>query len=100
MAALDPTFQGLMGYDMAAAPIGGELPSSVDWAQALRDASRMMKPGTPALLSAAGPLPTHYVIRTRDGSMGILSIVELVDNPRGIRIRYRLLQRPATRPAP
>ena len=99
MASNDAQFQGLMGFDMAAVPIGHELSAKIAWASALRDLRGRFKPGSPALMSAAGTLPMHYVIQTRAGTMGILSILELTDNPKGVKIRYRLLSdKPATRP--
>ena len=92
MASNNAGFQGLMGFDMAAAPLGHELSAKIAWASALRDLRGKLKPGSPALMSAAGTLPTHYVIQTRNGSLGILSILELTDSPKGVKIRYRLLR--------
>ena len=92
MASNNDMFQGLLGFDMAAVPIGRKLPASVAWASSLRDLQGRLKPGSPALMSAAGTLPFHYVIQTRNGILGIISILELTDNPKGVKIRYRLLQ--------
>ncbi len=90
-ASNNQIFKGLMGFDMAAVPIGQKLPPGLLWARALRDLSPTLKPGSPALLSAAGTLPVHYAIQTRNRTLGILSILELTDSPKGVKIRYRLL---------
>ena len=33
-----------------------------------------------------------YIYRTQDGAEGVLQLVELVDSPKGIRVRYRSLK--------
>ena len=49
--------------------------------------------GTPCNMSAKGELPATFIIQTREGGQGILQITDLVDSPKGIKIRYKLLQR-------
>ena len=36
-------------------------------------------------------VPT-YLFKTREGAMGILQIIGCIDNPRGVKIRYKLVQ--------
>jgi hypothetical protein len=48
--------------------------------------------------SAAGPLdkklPKTYLIKTSDENIGLLQITGFTDNPRGVKIRYKLVQNP------
>jgi hypothetical protein len=58
----------------------------------------------PATMSTIGESPKTYLFRTREGSSGIVQIVQVEDGtpPRHMRIRYRLLTasvNPATQPA-
>ena len=54
------------------------------------------------------PLPTAYALQnakeaaaptwlfqTREGAMGVLQITGFTDNPRGVKIRYKLVQNPS-----
>jgi hypothetical protein len=43
-------------------------------------------------MPAGTPLPTTYGFRTPQGGMGILQIVGFTENPKGVRIRYKMLQ--------
>jgi serine/threonine protein kinase len=38
------------------------------------------------------PLPSIWLFRTPEGNMGILQITGFTDNPRGVKIRYKLVQ--------
>ena len=40
--------------------------------------------------------PATFLFQTREGSIGILQITEVTDNPRGVKIRYKLVQNGAT----
>jgi beta-lactamase regulating signal transducer with metallopeptidase domain/Leucine-rich repeat (LRR) protein len=51
-------------------------------------------PGSHGYMSAEGELPKSFLFKTREGGMGVLQILELsdTDEPRGVRIRYKLIQ--------
>jgi len=55
------------------------------------------KAGSHVYMSAEGELPKSFLFRTREGGMGVLQILELSDTeePRGVRVRYKLLQEEA-----
>ena len=44
------------------------------------------------------PLPKTYLFRTSDGAMGVLEVSEFLENPSGMRIRYRLVHEPQKAP--
>ena len=50
-------------------------------------------------LSGEGALPRTYGFTTRAGNMGLLQITGFSDNPRGVKIRYKLVQYAAAQPA-
>jgi hypothetical protein len=50
------------------------------------------RPGSPVYLSAKGQLPETFLIKTREGGMGILQITSFTENPRGIKVRYKLVR--------
>jgi len=50
------------------------------------------KPGRPAAMTAQGSLPATYLFGTRERGMGILQILGFIQNPNGIKIRYKMLQ--------
>jgi serine/threonine protein kinase len=43
-------------------------------------------------MSGMGNLPKVYLFKTREGSLGILQITGFIENPRGVKIRYKLVQ--------
>jgi hypothetical protein len=43
------------------------------------------------LMSARDGLPVTYVFETRRGLGGVLQITGFTDNPRGVKIRYKLV---------
>jgi hypothetical protein len=49
-----------------------------------------------AVMRSDGELPATFVFRTREGGMGILQITGLTENPRGVKIRYKLVRNPPT----
>lgn len=50
-----------------------------------------------ATMSGTGDLPKVYLFRTHSGSLGILQITGFTENPRGVKIRYRLVQNPTAK---
>jgi hypothetical protein len=81
----------LVGFDLIAVPVASNewdmAPARLDYYLAAA------KAGTPVTMSAKGDLSATYVIRTREGGRGLLQIVGVTDNPRGVKIRYKLAQR-------
>jgi hypothetical protein len=48
--------------------------------------------GMPAIMSGRGELPVTFAFKTRQGGMGLLQITGFTENPRGVKIRYKLVQ--------
>ena len=51
------------------------------------------EPGRPARMTAQGELPVTYFFKTREGGIGVLQITGFNENPKGVRIRYKLLHK-------
>ncbi len=43
-------------------------------------------------LSGVGNLPRTYLFKTREGGKGLLQITGFTENPRGVKLRYKLVQ--------
>ncbi|MBN1942863.1 MAG: protein kinase [Phycisphaerae bacterium] len=88
---------GLTAWDMIALPTSNSI-----WDGLSRDnllqAMGIATPGNPVYL-VAKETPTTFVIKTREGSVGLLQITGFQDNPRGTKIRYKLLKNFAHPPA-
>jgi multidrug efflux pump subunit AcrA (membrane-fusion protein)/predicted Ser/Thr protein kinase len=86
-----PDIRGLVGFDMIVIPV-----LNVDWdtlkPSAVAEQLQHGKLGTPAVMSGKGELPATYLLETREGGQGIMQILGFTDQPRGIRIRYKLLK--------
>ena len=54
----------------------------------------------PVLLSYHANASSVYAFKTREGGMGLLQITGFTDNPRGVKLRYKLVQNPTTIPSP
>ena len=83
--------RGLAGVDMVLAPMRNaqwDNPSVVDLWEELAGGT----PATPAPMTVAGGPPATFGFATRTGSAGILQIVGFNDKPKGVRIRYKLVQ--------
>ena len=53
-------------------------------------------PGTPSLIGAAPFVRADqrlrsHAFRTKDGTMGVLQVIGFTDNPRGVKLRYKLI---------
>jgi hypothetical protein len=53
-----------------------------------------------AELNTDGKFPATWIFRTDEGGMGILQITGFTENPRGVTIRYKLVQAVTALPAP
>lgn len=47
---------------------------------------------TPMMPKEAPDKPATYLFRTRENGIGILQIVDFTDNPKGVKIRYKIVQ--------
>ena len=81
------SFQGLYGFDMIAIPA---LEYQWEPRRAVLSTLKEGKPGRPTLISGQGDLPATYVFQTREGSRGVLQILEITDDS-AVKIRYKLL---------
>jgi len=90
---VDPPVSGLLGIDMVIRPIPE---TSWDTLGATELVEQYIlasaKPGFPVSMSAAGKLPATFLFKTREGGIGILQIVSFNKDPRGVKIRYKIVQ--------
>ena len=94
-----PSLHGLEGFDMAILPFASERWDGVT-AQNIPAEELLSKaqPSTIDRMTGKGDLPVTYLFRTREGGMGILQIVGFAEDPKGVKIRYRLVQGAADLP--
>ena len=82
----------LIGIDMVAYSIPDEMWTS-RFDEALSSSIREFSdPGTPCNMSAKGDLPCTFSIVTREGGEGLLQILERMENPKALRVRYKLVE--------
>lgn len=89
MGETKPSIRGLAGFEMIAIPIGNQRWGDLKLDEFLRLLGPG-EPGTPAIMSGKGELPATFLIKTREGGMGMLQIVGFA-RPKGIQIRYKML---------
>jgi hypothetical protein len=89
--AVIPEVNGLVAVDMAVIPVAAELWEQASGAELVQQTQGAAKLST-FLISARGPGPATWLFRTREGGAGILQITGFTDNPRGVKIRYKLVQ--------
>ncbi len=63
--------------------------TAVEAASLMRDAVVSLR-GTLSV-SGEGPLPRPYIFKTKTGGVGLLQITGFTENPRGVKIRYKLV---------
>lgn len=49
-------------------------------------------------MSGRGELPVTFAFKTREGGRGLLQITGFTENPRGVKIRYKLVQASKSKP--
>ncbi len=87
------TVKGLMCEDMVFASMNNSYWDNVKPdSLAANDLWKIGKPGRPAHMTGKGQLPATYIFKTREGGIGVLQILGFVENPNGIKIRYKMLQ--------
>lgn len=92
--------QGLEGFpeDMAALLVPGGWDASPSL---FVPTMRVFGPSGKARMFAKGDLPATYWFKTGEGNMGVLQILGFTDGePRGVKIRYKMLQERAKPPVP
>lgn len=99
LAKTDSGDQGLCGYDMMAVKIDNGRFDPIDLNEArraLEKPGRKEAPPLATMMSTKSELPVTYVIRTRDGTMGVLQIEEAAISkpPAMFRVRYKLFEKP------
>jgi hypothetical protein len=99
--------QRLVALNMSVVQI---LPVEWDTVSAAAVSERLGLGSPPAyqVLGRQGAVPPTYLFKTRDGGKGVLQFTHVNDNPRGVKIRYKLVQTagfgaaspPSSAPAP
>ena len=85
------TVSGLAGLDVIVVPLPDEAWERLHLSNmAEKDFVREGIPGAPVFISARGDLPATFLVKTREGSVGMLQILDFPEEPRGVRIRYKL----------
>ena len=74
-----------------------EAVSTANWDEATADwvsarASQIRHTWKSQTMSGTGDLPKTYLFKTHEGGTGILQITGFTENPRGVKIRYKLVQ--------
>lgn len=87
MGEMKSSVQGLMGFDMIVIPT-----SEANWDPSPGVFAQLAQgsPGTPAVMTGRGNLPVTYHFQTREGTRGVLQIVERVGRE-SVKIRYKLV---------
>ncbi len=96
-----PEVQGLIGLDIIALAVDNKvwnLSGDAGLMADKRNAFAVSTPGNPVYLSAKGGVPATYKFQTREGGLGVLQIVGFTDDPKGTKIRYKMLQTAASAP--
>ena len=89
MGETKSSVQGLLGFDMIVIPT-----SESNWDPSPGIFAQLDEgtPGTPAVMSGRGDLPVTYHFQTREGSRGVLQILELKGSE-GVKVRYKLIKK-------
>jgi len=93
MGETGTSVRGLVGFEMMVRPFPKQRWENAAPAEVYQDVSLQGgSAGSHTFLSAKGDLPETFIFRTREGARGILQITEFTEEPRGVKIRYKLLQ--------
>jgi len=82
---------GLNAFDLGSLPVDNELWETAT-AERIVSSLASVKPMHWNYLAGMTNEPTTWLFKTREGSMGILQITGFTENPRGVKIRYKLVQ--------
>jgi uncharacterized protein (TIGR03067 family) len=91
MGETGTSVRGLVGFEMMVRPFPKQRWENAAPAEVYQDVSLQGgSAGSHTFLSAKGDLPETFIFRTREGARGILQITEFTEEPRGVKIRYKL----------
>lgn len=83
--------QGLVGWDMRLLQVDGS-----GWQDSLPKALaaklESVQPLREVIMRGENALPATFLLQTREGGKGVLQITGFTDNPRGVKIRYKLVK--------
>src|ERR1051325_11977850 len=85
--------EGLIGFSLRASPVAKDM-----WDQATPEDVRALiskqtdEAARRIVLSGSGGLPKTFAFQTREGGRGILQITAITENPRGVKLRYKLVE--------
>jgi hypothetical protein len=89
VGTISPELRGLSGFDMVAFPDEEE-----KWEMSAAAAVKFIsfgKVGWPIPISGEGKLPATYMIRTREGGVGVLQITGFRDDHDEVQFRYKMV---------
>ena len=91
LGMLGPESRGLGGFDMVAVAVGKDR-----WDISIAELRAALAPGKAGMaqLAGKGELPATYLFKTREGAIGVLQIVGFAENPKAVKIRYKLVRKP------
>ncbi len=85
-----PEVGGLVGLDMKALPTSPQAWDEIS--PTMLEQLAQSPRGETVLLNAKDSMPPTWLFQTREGGRGILQITGFTENPRGVKIRYKLVQ--------
>jgi hypothetical protein len=90
----DASGNSLAGCDLVALPVASEqfdsaLTDTILWRQ---NETALTNAGEDFVILHATNTPATWLFKTREGRSGILQITGFTENPRGVKIRYKLVQ--------
>ncbi len=91
--------RGLFCVDLVAIPVLNDRWETISAKSLSKDeVLQQAKPGTLAFMGGKGELPITYQFKTREGGIGILQIIGFSDSPKGVKIRYKMVQQTLPKP--
>lgn len=86
---------GLLCFDMKVNEVAGGRWDTISAAEIEKELKKgQSQSGDPIMTADKGKPATMYVFKTREGGRGILQITAFTEKPRGVKIRYKLVQSP------
>ncbi|MHC5077323.1 MAG: hypothetical protein ACYTFM_12980, partial [Planctomycetota bacterium] len=87
------TVKGLMCEGMIISPANNSWwDKTPAHALATMDLWEKGEPGRPAYMTAQGQLPATYIFKTHEGGIGVLQILEHIEEPPALKIRYKMVE--------